>query len=129
MRSIGGAGRLGRGVKAQTSTLSRVLRLGCLLVIVGLCASSGMVVMAFQSGPLELRVPGQGLLKLGSDDFVMSNYSFQNGTTYYLDLDGNGVRSIIQLHYITDSRKLEVVFHHATKDTMRDSNLFTMPIP
>ena len=73
MRSMGGAGRLRRGIKAQTSTLSRVLRLGCLLVIVGLCASSGMVVMAFQSGPLELRVSGQGLLKLGSDDFVMSN--------------------------------------------------------
>ena len=129
MKSMGGAGRPGRGVKAQTSTLSRVLRVGCLLVIVGLCASGVLVGMALQAGPLEISVPGQGLLKLGSDDFVMSNYSFQNGTTYYLDLDGNGVRSIVQLHYMTDNRKLEVVFHHATKDTMRDSNIFTMPIP
>ena len=129
MESMGGADRVVWGAKPQKSTLSRVLRVGCLLVIVGLCASVGVVGMALQSGPLELRVPGQGLLKLGSDDFVMSNYSFQNGTTYYLDLDGNGVRSIVQLHYMTDNRKLEVVFHHATKDTMRDSNLFTMPIP
>ncbi len=107
----------------------RAVRVGCLLVIVGLCVSSGAIAVALQSGPLQLKVPGGGLLKLGSDDFVMSNYSFQNGTTYYLDLDGNGVRNIVQLHYMTDSRKLELVLHHATRDVMRDSNIFTMPIP
>ncbi len=85
--------------------------------------------MALQSGPIQVKMPGESLLKLGSDDFVMSNYSFQNGTTYYLDLDGNGVRNIIQLHYMADSRKLEVVLHHATKDVMRDSSLFTMLLP
>ncbi len=107
----------------------RVVRVGCLLVIVGLCAGVGAIAMALQSGPLELKVPGESLLKLGSDDFVMSNYSFQNGTTYYLDLDGNGVRNIVQLHYMTDNRKLELVLHHASKDIMRDTDLFTMPIP
>jgi len=107
----------------------RVARVGCLLVIVGLCSSVGAIVLTLQSGPLQLEMPGESLLKLGSDDFVMSNYSFQNGTTYYLDLDGNGVRNIVQLHYMADSRKLEMVLHHATKDVMRDSNLFTMPIP
>ena len=107
----------------------RVMRAGCLVVLVGLCSSLGAIAMALQSGPVQLEMPGDSLLKLGSDDFVMSNYSFQNGTTYYLDLDGNGVRNIVQLHYIADSRKLELVLHHATKDVMRDSNLFTIPIP
>jgi hypothetical protein len=110
-------------------SLWRVVRVGCLLVIVGFCASVGAIAAALQSGPLQITIPGESLLKLGSDDFVMSNYSFQNGTTYYLDFDGNGVRNIVQLHYMADSRKLEVVLHHATKDVMRDRNLFTMPIP
>ena len=109
--------------------LGRVARTGCLLVMVGLCASVGAIAMALQSGPLELKVPGDSLLKLGSDDFVMSNYSFQNGTTYYLDLDGNGVRNIVQLHFMTDNRKLELVLHHASKETVRDSTLLTMPVP
>lgn len=107
----------------------RVVRAGCLLVLVGLCTSVGAIGMALQSGPMELRAPGDNLLKVGSDDFVMSDYSFQNGTTYYLDLDGNGVRNIVQLHYMTDNRKLELVLHHASKDAMRDTNLFTIPIP
>ena len=129
---MGGGQPVGGGtLRARKKGLGllRMARAGCLVVIIGLCVSVGAVVMALQSGPLQITMPGGGLVKIGSDDFVMSNYSFQNGTTYYLDLDGNGVRNIVQLHYMAESRKLEMVLHHATKDVMRDSNLFTVPIP
>ena len=118
-----------QSTRERGSSLRRVARAGCLVVIVGLCSLVGTIAVALQSGPIQVKMPGESRLKLGSDDFVISNYSFQNGTTYYLDIDGNGVRNIVQLHYLTDSRKLELVLHHATKDVMRDSNLFTMPLP
>src|SRR5688500_17199918 len=94
--SIMGRAQPVEGTKPDAATkgfrLWRSLRVGCLLVIIGLCAGVGALVMALQSGPVELKMPGESFLKIGSDDFVMSNYSFQNGTTYYLDVDGNGVR-------------------------------------
>ncbi|HUP26940.1 MAG TPA: hypothetical protein VM409_00780 [Chloroflexia bacterium] len=66
---------------------------------------------------------------MGSDSFVLSNYSFQQGTTYYVDLDGNGVRNIVQLHYITDRKSLEFVVHQASREAMQDHTLLTLPLP
>lgn len=94
-----------------------------------LCGVAGMLVFALQTGPVTLPLLGGNTLKVGSDSFVLSNYSFQNGTTYFLDLNGNGVRSIVQLHYLSDSHSLELVLHHADKTSEGDNQLATMRLP
>ncbi len=105
------------------------IRLGCLGSLLTVCGSVGVLVFALQSGPMTMHLLGGNMLSLGSDSFVLSNYSFQNGITYFLDLNGNGVRNIVQLHYLSDSRSLELVLHHADKTREGDSQLATMSLP
>ena len=105
----------------------RVLKLGCLMVLLGLCGGLGALALALQSGPVTLGLPGDNVLKVGSDDFVLSNSSFQNGMTYFLDFNGNDVRHILQLHYLADSKTLEFVLHHASEEEMSERRLITIP--
>ena len=95
-------------------------------MLLGLCAGVGALAAALQSGPLDL--PG-GRLALGSEDYVLSNYSFQSGTTYFLDFDGNGVRNIVQVQHLPDSNRIELVLHHASKDAIKKHNLLGLPLP
>gem|GEM_PF-5700708 len=107
----------------------RVLKLGCLSVLLLLCAGLSTLALTVQSGSLHLIFPGGNVLKVGADNFVMSNYSFQNGSTYFLDLNGNGVRNILQFHYLSDNKTVELVFHHANNTEMKNYQLLTMPLP
>jgi hypothetical protein len=107
----------------------RVLKLGCVSVLLLLCAGLSTLALTVQSGSLHLIFPGGNVLKVGTDNFVMSNYSFQNGSTYFLDLNGNGVRNILQFHYLSDDKTLELVFHHANNTEMKNYQLLTMPLP
>ncbi len=122
------AGTQKRGVKARRS-LTRALRLGCLALLVTICGSIGLLGWALQSGPVTLQLLGGSTLKFGSDDFVLSNYSFQNGTTYYIDLNGNGVRNILQLHYLEDTRRVELVLHYAEKTEQGEHRLGELALP
>lgn len=106
-----------------------VLRLGCLGTLLTVCGGMGALVFALQSGPVTMRVLGGNTLQVGSDSFVLSNYSFQNGTTYFLDLNGNGVRNIVQLHYLSDSRSIELVLHYADKTSEGEHQLATVHLP
>ncbi|MFL5732020.1 MAG: hypothetical protein ACJ78Q_02370 [Chloroflexia bacterium] len=107
----------------------RILGTGCLLLCLFLCSGVGLLALALQSGPVQIGLPNNNFLKLGSDNLVLSNSSFQNGTTYYLDLNGNGVRNILELHNLTDLHTFEIVLNHATKDDQREHHLLTMPSP
>ena len=40
-----------------------------------------------------------------------------------------GVRNILELHALSETHSLELVLHHATKDSTRDQRLLTMPMP
>lgn len=107
----------------------RLLRLGCLGFLLTLCGSIGLLAWGLQSGPLTLQLPGSNTLKLGSDDFVLSNYSFQNGTTFYIDLNGNGVRNILQVHYLEDAHRVELVLHYAGKSELGEHHLAELALP
>jgi hypothetical protein len=125
----GEAGSSKTGTRRRGFRPRRVLGIGCLVVCLVLCAAIGGIAVALQAGPVEIGLPNNNLLKLGSDDFVLSNSSFQNGTTYYVDLNGNGARSILELHNLKDTHSLEIVFNHATKDEQREHHLLTLPSP
>lgn len=107
----------------------RALKVGCLGFLLTVCGGLSLIGWALQSGPLTLQLLGNNVLKLGSDDFVLSNYSFQNGTTYYIDLNGNNVRNILQLHYIEDTHSLELVLHYAGKAEQGEHHLAKMSLP
>ncbi|MDQ3707346.1 MAG: hypothetical protein M3437_19395 [Chloroflexota bacterium] len=107
----------------------RALKVGCLGLLLTICGGLGLLGWALQSGPLTLQLLGNNVLRLGSDDFVLSNYSFQNGTTYYIDLNGNNVRNILQLHYIEDTHSLELVLHYADKSAQGEHHLAEMRLP
>lgn len=107
----------------------RILKLGCLSALLLLCAGLSTLALTVQSGSVNLAFPGGNVLKVGTDNFVMSNYSFQNGSTYFLDLNGNGVRNILQFHYLSDNKTVELVFHHASKSEIKNYQLLTMPLP
>ncbi len=94
-----------------------------------LCGLAGVVPLALRGGPVDLRLPGGMELRAGSESFVLSSYSFQNGTTYFVDLNRSGARNILQLHYLADTRSVEVVLHHATQNEQSDSRLWSMPLP
>ncbi|HST05614.1 MAG TPA: hypothetical protein VLQ48_12885 [Chloroflexia bacterium] len=112
-----------------SSTGWRVLRVGCLSLFLVMCAAVSSLAVALQSGPVSLTLPVAGGIKIGSDDFVLSNYSFQNGTTYYFDLDSGGTRNILQLEYLEDTRSLQLVLHHSTKGDRQENKLVTVTIP
>jgi hypothetical protein len=107
----------------------RTLGVGCLVVLVLLCGGLTALGVALKDGPVTLGLPGNNALKLGSDDFVLSNSSFQDGTTYYADLKGDAVRNIIELHVLPDKRTMEIVLHHASKDEQSENHLFDVPMP
>ncbi len=107
----------------------RALKVGCLGFLLTMCGGLGLLGWALQSGPLTLQLLGNNVLRLGSDDFVLSNYSFQNGTTYYIDLNGNNVRNILQLHYVEDTHSLELVLHYADRSAQGEHHLAEMRLP
>src|SRR5437773_1744628 len=55
----------------------RILASGCLVLLMVSCVGVGMLAVALRAGPVAIALPGNNLLKVGSDDFVLSNYSFQ----------------------------------------------------
>lgn len=114
--------------KPRRSTM-RVFKSGCLGLLLLLCGTLGFLAWALQSGPVTLQFLGNNTLRLGSDDFVLSNYSFQNGTTFYVDLNGNDVRNILQLHYLKDTNRLELVLHYAGKSEEGEHHLAEMSLP
>lgn len=124
-----GEGQSGTRVVNRRSSRRGALKLGCLGLLLTLCSAAGALVFVLQSGPVTLRLPGANTLSLGSESFVLSNYSFQRGTTYFLDLNGNGVRNIIQLHYLSDTRSLELVLHYADRSREGDSRIASIPLP
>jgi hypothetical protein len=107
----------------------RALGAGCLVLLLVLCVGVGSLAVALRSGPLQLSLPGSSSLKIGSDNFVLSNYSFQSGTTYFADLNGNGVRTILELRRLEDSKSLEIAVHSSTGDSMREDHIVTLPLP
>ena len=106
-----------------------MLRWGCLGLFLFVCGGLSLLAIALSAGPLTLGMPGGTELKLGSNDTVLSNFSFQQGTTYYFDLSGNGVRNIIELNYLQASRSLQLVVHHSTKQEQSEDHLLTMKLP
>ena len=64
-----------------------------------------------------------------SQETVLSDYTFQNGTSYYLDLLGNGVRNIVEVNYLEDTRSVEIVLHHSTKEEQMEKQLLEMKLP
>jgi hypothetical protein len=107
----------------------RALGVGCLALFLVTCAILGALVVALQSGPVEIALPGNSALKFGSDNFVLSNSSFQNGTTYYADFKAIGIRDILEIHDLKDTHSFEIVLHQATKDEQKEQRLLAMPSP
>ncbi len=107
----------------------RALRWGCLGVLLFVCAGLSALAIALQKGPVTLNIPGGSSLMVGSSSNVLSDATFQNGMTYFLDWNGNGVRDILELNYLSDSRSLEVVFHHATRQDRDENQLLQMRLP
>jgi hypothetical protein len=107
----------------------RVFRVGCLVVLLFMCAAISSLAFALQGGPVDLRLPGSSTLKIGSDDFVLSNFSFKNGTTYYIDLNAGSSRDILQLQHLEDTHSLQLVLHRATKGDREEDHLVTVPLP
>jgi hypothetical protein len=107
----------------------RVFRVGCLVVLLFMCAAISSLAFALQGGPVDLRLPGSSTLKIGSDDFVLSNFSFKNGTTYYIDLNAGSSRDILQLQHLEDTHSLQLVLHRATKGDREEDHLLTVPLP
>jgi hypothetical protein len=60
---------------------------------------------------------------------VLSNFSFHNGTTYFVDLKGQGARSILQLNYLHDRGELELVLKHSTREARGEHHILTLPAP
>jgi hypothetical protein len=106
-----------------------VWRWGCLGVALFVCGGLGMLAAALQSGPVVLAIPGGTAVKLGSNDTVLSNSTFQAGTSYFFDLNGNGVRNILELNYLEDSHSIELVLHHSTKQERAEDQLLHMNLP
>ena len=107
----------------------RVFKVGCLALLLISCGGVGLLGWGLQSGPVTLQLVGNNTLKLGSDDFVLSNYSFQTGTTYYIDLNGNGVRNILQLHYLENTHRVELVLHYADMSEQGEHHLGEVALP
>jgi hypothetical protein len=107
----------------------RVLRVGCLVLLLSVCVVISSLAFALQGGPVNLQLPGSNTLKIGSDDFVLSNSSFKNGTTYFIDLKGGSSRDILQVQYLEDNHSLQVVLHRASKGDREEDHLLTIPLP
>ena len=113
----------------QGRTSWRALRFGCLGIFLLMCSLISGIAIALQSGPVNMNLPFSNTLKIGSDNFVLSNYSFQDGNTYYADLNGSGVRNILQVEYLEDTHSLQVVLHHSTKGDREENQLLQLKLP
>ncbi|MDQ3930729.1 MAG: hypothetical protein M3328_16480 [Chloroflexota bacterium] len=116
-------------VTKRASLSRRAVRVGCLVALLAACGVSGAFMAALRSGPVSVALPGGGVLKVGSEDMVLSNYSFQNGTTYFLDLKASGTRNILQLNYLQDKREIEIMLKHATTQEQGERRFLTLPVP
>ncbi|HET9493568.1 MAG TPA: hypothetical protein VFR15_05005 [Chloroflexia bacterium] len=105
----------------------RPIRLGCLVFFLLVCGGPAALVGAAAGGPLTL--PGGAELRAGTEDVVMSNFAFQNGTTYFLDLSGTGARTLIEANYLEDSRTIELVLRHSTREDRIEQRLLTWQLP
>jgi hypothetical protein len=113
----------------KASRLRRALKLSCLGALLAVCGACGLLAALLQNGPVAWGLPGGNTLRIGSEDFVLSDYSFKQGTTHSLDLDGNGVRTILQLQYLEESRTWEVVLHQASRERIWDRKLLRWQVP
>jgi hypothetical protein len=107
----------------------RLFRVGCLTAFLLTCAAISSLTFVLQNGPVDIHLPGANTLKIGSDDFVLSNFSFRDGTTYYIDLNGSTSRDILQLQYLDDTHSLQLVLHRSTKGDREEDHLLTIPLP
>jgi hypothetical protein len=105
----------------------RPLRLGCLVLLLLACGGPTALVGAAATGPLTL--PGGAELRAGTEDVVLSNFTFRNGTTYFLDLHGTGSRTMIEVNYLEDTRTVEVVLRHSTREDRAEQRLLTWQLP
>lgn len=115
--------------RKQRRTAWRVLKIGCLGSSLLMCGIISSLAVALQSGPVSLSLPFDNTVKLGSDDFVLSNYNFQDGNTYYLDLKGNGTRNILQIEYLKDANSLQLILHTSTKGERQENKLLQLNLP
>ncbi len=113
----------------RSGSVRRALKLGCLFSILSVCGCFGVLLIALQGGPITISLPGGTALRIGSDDFVLKDYSFRDGTTYFLDLNGGGGRNILEFRYTKDDHKLDVVIHHADRKSEGDTRLLTLDLP
>jgi hypothetical protein len=60
---------------------------------------------------------------------VLNNYSFQNGTTYFVDFHARGVRGILEFQHLKDQGRLDVVFNGATRNSRESRKLVSFPAP
>lgn len=116
-------------VPRQAHPLRRALKIGCLVTFLTICGCFGTFLVLLQSGPVTIGLPFGSALRLGSDDFVLSNYSFRDGTTYFLDFNGNGQRNILEFRHTKEDNKLEIVLHHADSKSQGDTRLLTLDLP
>ena len=115
-------------VPTRTRSRYRVAKIGCLSIMLTMCACLGTLLVALQSGPVTIGLGG-AVLRLGSDSFVLSNYSFRDGTTYFIDLSGSERRDILEFRHTDEDHKLEVVLHHADREFQGDTHLMTFELP
>lgn len=107
----------------------RAVKIGCLVLLLSTCGCFGSLFVALRSGPVTINLPGGAALKLGSDDFVLKDYSFQDGTTYFVDLNSGSDRNILEFRYTNDDHHLDVVIHHADRTSEGDTKLLTLNLP
>jgi hypothetical protein len=118
-----------RPAPRQARPLRRALKIGCLATLLAVCGCFGTFAALLQSGPVTIGLPFVGAFRLGSDDFVLSNYSFRDGTTYFLDFNGNGQRNILEFRHTEEDNRLEIVLHHADSNSQGDTSLLTLDLP
>jgi len=119
----------GKSPPAPSRRLGRALGLWSLGAALAFCALLGGLVGGMLFGPVELALPGGSALKLGTDDFVLSNYVFQNGTTYFVDFHAQGVRGILEFQHLKEFGRLEIVFNGATRDSRHSHKLVSFSVP
>lgn len=112
---------------ARKSRTWRPFRLGCAGLLLLACGGPAALVAAAAAGPLHL--PGGAELRAGSEDVVLSNFTFQNGTSYFLDLHGSGARTILGANYLEDTHILELVLHHSTREDRVEQRLLSWQVP
>jgi len=116
-------------VTGHPHTVRRALKFGCLILLLAMCSCLGTLAIALQRGPVNIALPWGNSVRIGSDDFVLKDYSFRNGTTYFIDWNGNGARNILEFRFTEDNHSLDVVVHHADPQAQGESKLITVELP